>query len=108
MGRRKIFSRGATLGEVPGFRGMKTFLKVLLLVVLAVVAIKFLPLTLALGFMAGLLLVGLLAAGLSLLAGIGVLALVLLAVLAPIWIPVLLVVGVIAGVRKLTRRSATA
>lgn len=96
------------MGGEPGFPGMKTFLKVLLLVVLAVVAIKFLPLTLALGFMAGLALVGLLAAGLSLLAGIGVLALVLLAVLAPIWIPVLLVVGLIAAVRKLTRRSVTA
>lgn len=89
-------------------RDMKTFLKVLLLVVVALVAIKLLPLTIGLGFVAGLLLVGLMAAGLSLLAGIAVLAVVLGAVLAPIWIPVLLIVGLVALIRRATRKRVAA
>lgn len=85
---------------------MKTFLKVLLLVLVALIAIKLLPLTIGLGFVFGLLLVGLLAAGLSLLGGVAVLALVLAAVLAPIWIPVLLLVGLVALIKRCTRRAA--
>ena len=87
---------------------MKTFLKVLLLVILALVAIKLLPLTIGLGFATGVLLVGLVMAGLSLLAGIAVIALVLGAVLAPVWIPVLLLVGFIALIRRMTRKSTRA
>lgn len=88
--------------------GVKTFLKVLLLVILALVAIKLLPLTIGLGFATGVLLVGLVMAGLSLLAGIAVIALVLGAVLAPVWIPVLLLVGFIALIRRMTRKSTRA
>lgn len=87
---------------------MKTFLKVLLLVIIALIAIKLLPLTIGLGFAAGLLLVGLVVAGLSLIAGVAVLALVLGAVLAPVWIPVLLLVGLIALIRRATRRNGAA
>lgn len=68
--------------------------------VLAVVAVKLLPLTLGLGFAAGIFLVGLLVAGLSLVAAVGVLGLLVVAVLAPIWIPVLLVVGVVSLFRR--------
>lgn len=87
---------------------MKTFLKVLLLVVVALVAIKLLPLTIGLGFATGLLLVGLVMAGLSLLAGLAVVALVLGALLAPVWIPALLLVGFIALMRRLVRRKPAA
>jgi hypothetical protein len=87
---------------------MKTTLKVLLLVVLAVVAIKLLPLTLGLGFAAGFFLVGLLVTGLSLVAAIAVLGLILAAALAPIWIPVLVVAGIVALIRRASnRRPAT-
>ncbi len=85
---------------------MKTFLKVLLLVIVALIAIKLLPLTIGLGFVLGLLLVGLAAVGVSLVAGVSVVALALAAVLAPIWVPILLLVGLIALIRRATRRSA--
>lgn len=87
---------------------MKTFLKILLLVSVALVAIKLLPLTIGVGFAVGLLLVGLVMAGLSLLAGIAVIGLALGAVLAPVWIPALLLVGLIALIRRMTRKSTPA
>ncbi len=83
---------------------MKTTLKVVLLVVLAVVALKLLPLTVGLGFAAGLFLVGLLVAGLSLVAAVAVLGLILAAVLAPIWIPVLVVAGIVSLFRRASNR----
>ena len=83
---------------------MKTFLKVLLLVLLALVAIKLLPLTIGLGFAAGFFLVGLIAVGVSLVAAISALALVAAAVLSPVWIPVLLLVGLIALIKRSSRR----
>lgn len=91
---------------MPGFPRVKTFLKVLLLVIVALIAIKLLPLTIGLGFVLGLLLVGLAAVGVSLVAGVSVVALALAAVLAPIWVPILLLVGLIALIRRATRRSA--
>lgn len=87
---------------------MKTFLKILLLVSVALVAIKLLPLTIGVGFAVGLLLVGLVMAGLSLLAGIAVIGLALGAVLAPVWIPALLLVGLIVLIRRMTRKSTPA
>lgn len=96
----------ATFRAVPGFPRVKTFLKVLLLVIVALIAIKLLPLTIGLGFVLGLLLVGLAAVGVSLVAGVSVVALALAAVLAPIWVPILLLVGLIALIRRATRRSA--
>lgn len=84
---------------------MKTFLKVTLLVILALIAIKLLPLTIGLGFAAGLALVGLLAAGLSFVAGLALVVLLLAAVLAPVWIPLLLLIGFIALIRRATRKS---
>jgi hypothetical protein len=84
---------------------MKTFLKVVLLVLVALAAIKLLPLTIGLGFATGLVLVGLIAMGFSLLAVVALLVLVAGAVLAPVWIPVLLLVGLIALIRKATRKG---
>jgi len=86
---------------------MKTFLKVMLIIVLLFVAIKLSPVV----FVAAL--VGLLAAallgavGLSLLAGLFAVVLALAAVLSPIWIPVLLVMGAISLFKKLNERSTS-
>jgi len=99
-------TEAATFRGVAGFPGMKTFWKVLLLTVLAVIAIKLLPVTVALGFVLGFLLVALAALGVSILAGLGVIAVIVAAVLAPIWIPVLAVVGLIALIKRLRRPAA--
>ena len=82
---------------------MKTFLKVLLLVAVAIIAIKLLPVTLIGGCFLGLILIVALALGLSAVAVLLALAIGLMALLSPIWIPVLAVVGVIALVKRLNR-----
>ncbi len=86
---------------------MKTFLKVVLLVIAAVVAVKLLPLTFAIGVVLGLGVVALAVVGVSVLAGLAALVVVLAAVLAPIWIPVLALVGLIALIRR-SNRTTTA
>jgi hypothetical protein len=87
--------------------GMKTFLKVLLVIAVAVLAVKLLPLTLALGFALGLtlLIVGVL--GVSALAVLLCVAIGLVALLSPLWIPVLALVGVLALIKKLGRNGAS-
>ncbi len=93
-------------GELRGTPGMNTFLKILLLVVVAILAVKMLPLTLALGFMLGLALVVMLVLGLSavtILLGLGVL---FGALLSPIWLPILALVGAVALARRLSRNAA--
>lgn len=87
---------------------MKTFLKVVLLLIAAVVAVKLLPLTLGLGILLGVALVALAAVGVSALALILGLGVVLVAVLSPIWIPVLAIFGLIALIKRSSRRSAPA
>jgi hypothetical protein len=83
---------------------MKTFLKILLVAVLLVVAIKLSPMV----FVAAL--IGLLAAavlgvvGLSLVAALLAVVIALAAALAPIWIPVLLIMGAISLFKKLDHR----
>ena len=85
---------------------MKTFLKVLLIIAVAIVAVKLLPITLVLGC--------LLAAGMAVLAGLGVatvaisacLALALVALLSPIWLPVLAVIGLVMLVKRSSRTTA--
>ena len=85
---------------------MKTFLKVLLIIALAIVAVKLLPLTLVVG--------GLLAAGVALLAVIGVsmlaigtgLGLGLIALLSPLWLPVLALIGIVMLVKRHNRSVA--
>jgi hypothetical protein len=84
---------------------MKTFLKVLLIAVLAILAVKLLPITLAFGC--------LLAAGVAFIAGIGVatmavaacLALLVVTLLSPLWIPILAIIGVVMLVKRYTTRA---
>lgn len=85
---------------------MKTFLKILLIAALAIVAVKLLPVTLVLGC--------LLAAGIALLAGIGVamlaagtcLGLLVVTLLSPIWLPILAIIGIVALVKRSSRAAA--
>ncbi|MEO6244409.1 MAG: hypothetical protein ABIQ12_03155 [Opitutaceae bacterium] len=84
---------------------MNSFLKIFLLVVLVLVAIKLLPLTLAAGCVLGLAVGVLMIAGVSALAGVLAVAVGVVAALAPLWIPVLAVVGLIAVIRRLNRRD---
>lgn len=82
---------------------MNPFLKVLLIAIGVIVALKVLPFALVMG---GLALAGIAAAaiaGLSLVAALLGAAFVVAVLLSPIWVPVLMIVGVIA----LCRRSQT-
>ena len=112
-----LWERAATFGGEAGFKSMKTALKILLGVVLALVAIKLLPILLipvgigliALLVIAGLLLaavVGVAGTGLTAVAVIAGILLALAAVLAPIWLPVLAVLGIVALVKR-SRRTKT-
>ena len=90
--------------------GMKTFLKISLIVVLALLALKFLPVFLV-GGIAGLLIAAVLGVvGVSLLAAmlaaLVAVALGLAFALSPIWIPVLIVMGVISLFKKLGDKPA--
>jgi len=109
----------ATFGEVAGCGGMKTFLKVVLILIAAVMVVKLLP---ALVLIGGLSLGGLVLVGLGLLAVGGVLGAVGLSVaaallgiaavvalaLSPVWVPVLVIVGIVALVRWNSRRPVRA
>ena len=115
----RALKRRATFGGVAGFWGMKTFLKVVLILIAAVIVVKLLP---ALVLIGGLSLGGLVLVGLGLLAVGGVLGAVGLSVaaallgiaavvalaLSPVWVPVLVIVGIVALVRRSSRRSVTA
>lgn len=85
---------------------MNTFLKVLLVLVAVVIAVKLLPITLALGciFAAALAIFALV--GMGVVAGLICLGLVLAALLSPIWIPLLALVGLIALIKRCTRAPA--
>ena len=87
---------------------MKTFLKVLLILIGVVVAIKLLPVALAVMCViaAGAALVALI--GVSLAAGLLCAGLVLALLLSPIWLPVLALVGLIALIKKLSAKPAGA
>jgi hypothetical protein len=85
---------------------VKTFLKVLLLLAAAIIAVKLLPLTLLGGCFLAVAVIVALALGLSAVAILIALAVVLAAVLSPIWIPVLALVGVIALFKRLNRAKA--
>jgi len=85
---------------------MKTFIKVLLLASLLIVAIKLSP-VIFLGAILGLIAAAVLGAvGLSLLAVLAAVALALAVALSPIWIPVLIVMGLVSLFRK-SGQSAT-
>lgn len=99
----KELLRTATFRGVVCFQAMKTFVKVLLLAALLIVAIKFSP-VLFLGAIAGLIVAAVLGAvGISLLAALMAVVLALALALSPIWIPVLLVLGLISLFRKSER-----
>jgi hypothetical protein len=84
---------------------MKTFLKIVLLVILAVVAVKFLPLLFGLGCVLAAAVVGLLAVGASAVAALFGTMFALAVLLSPIWVPVLALVGLIALIKRSTRNS---
>ncbi|MSU70580.1 MAG: hypothetical protein EXS39_07385 [Opitutaceae bacterium] len=85
---------------------MNTFLKILLFAVLAVVAIKLFPLTLALGIILALMVAVAIFVGFSVITATFCVALAMVAVLAPIWLPALAVVGLIALIKKAGAKSA--
>ena len=82
---------------------MKTFLKVLLIAALLIVAIKISPVLFVAAFL------GLIAAavlgviGISLLAGLVAVVLTFAVALSPIWLPVLAVIGIVSLFRKADR-----
>lgn len=73
---------------------MGSFLKILLLVCLALVALKLLPLTLALGCIMAIVLAGLVMLGF----GVAV-------VLSPIWVPALVITGIVSLIVRTGRRA---
>jgi len=79
---------------------MKTFLKVLLMAALLIIAIKFSP-VIFIGALVGLFLAAVLGVvGVSLVAALFAVLLALAVALSPIWIPVLVVMGLISLFRK--------
>jgi hypothetical protein len=85
---------------------MKTFFKILLIVVLTLLVIKFIPFVM-IGAMVGLFLAAILGGvGLTLVAALLVVGILLALALAPIWIPVLIVMGAISLFKKLSSRAA--
>jgi len=87
---------------------MNTFLKILLVVALSILALKFLP-VIFVGAFVGLILAAILGAlGLSLVALLLVVGIALALALSPIWIPVLIVMGAISLFKKLGSRPAAA
>lgn len=86
---------------------MKTFVKVLLLAALLIVAIKFSP-VLFLGAIAGLIVAAVLGVvGISLIAALLAVVLALAVALSPVWVPVLVVLGLISLFRKGERTPPT-
>lgn len=85
---------------------MNTFLKVLVVAVAVIVAIKLLPITLLVGCIIGGAALVMTVVGLSAVAIIVAVALALLAALSPVWLPVLAIVGIIALVRRSSRKPA--
>ena len=87
---------------------MNTFLKVLLLAALLIVAIKFSP-VIFLGALAGFFVAAVLGAvGVSLVAALLAVVLALAVALSPIWIPVLVVLGLVSLFRKSERPPTVA
>lgn len=86
--------------------GMKTFLKILLVLVAVIVAIKLLPFTIALACVLGLAVAGMVVLGGSALVLLVCAGLAAAVLLSPIWIPVLALVGIIALCRRLNRPAS--
>ena len=84
---------------------MKTFLKVVLLLIGVVIALKLLPMVIGIGGFLAAALVGILLAVGSILAAMLGVAVMMIAVLSPLWIPVLAIVGLVALVKALSGPS---
>jgi hypothetical protein len=84
---------------------MKTFLKVVLLVIVAVIVVKSLPLLIAAGFALAGALLGFIALAVSALAALVGSAIVLGALLSPIWLPIFALVGLIALIKRGGRKN---
>lgn len=87
---------------------MRTLLKFTLVLLLAVVAVKFLPALALAGLVAGMGLAIMILGGLSLAAGLVLLAVVVGVVLTPLWLPLLALVGLVALIRHFTRTKVGA
>ncbi len=82
---------------------MKTFLKILVIAALLIVAIKISP-VIFVGAFLGLIAAGVLGAvGVSLLAALAAVLLAFAVALSPIWLPILAIVGIISLFRKAGR-----
>jgi hypothetical protein len=79
---------------------VKTFLKIALIVLAALLAIKLLPLTLAAGFFLAAVALLILVVGASAAAVLFCVAVILAAALSPIWLPVLAVIGLVSLIRR--------
>ena len=84
---------------------MKTFLKVGLLVIVAVIVVKCLPLLVAAGFALAGALLGFIALAVSAITALMGSALVLAVLLSPVWLPILALVGVIALIKRSGRKN---
>jgi predicted neutral ceramidase superfamily lipid hydrolase len=96
----------ATFRWVVGYFCMNSFLKVVVLILVAIIAVKLLPAMLALGCVLGVAVVALGAIGVSMFGALCLASSVLLAVLSPVWVPVLAVIGVIVLIKRSGRRTA--
>lgn len=103
-----VVSWAATFHGQRGFRDMKTFLKVFLIALGVIVAVKLLPVALVLGSILAAVAAVVAALGLSLAAGLLGAGLLLALVLSPIWLPVLALVGFIALMKKVGAKPAAA
>jgi hypothetical protein len=84
---------------------VKNFLKIVLLVLAAIVAVKFLPAIFAFGWLLAGAVVGLFVLAGSAIAALVGSVFVLSVVLSPIWIPLLALIGIIALVKRSNRKS---
>ena len=98
----------ATFHALMGSSCMKTFLKVVLLLIVALIALKLLPMIFAFGCLLAAAIVAVLAFGGSAIATLFGAMIALAVVLAPIWVPVLGLVGLIALIKRGTRNSRVA
>ena len=85
---------------------MKTFLKVALIFVLVLVALKLLPIALVFGGVLGAALLAAMALGLSFVVAALCALLAVAAVLSPLWVPVLAIVGIVSLCRRGHRAGA--
>ncbi len=96
----------ATFRAQRGSLGMNTFLKVLLIVIATVIAVKLLPIVFGLLCGVAALLAGLGIVGVSLVALLVCAVLVVAAILSPIWLPILAIAGAVTLYRRNNNNSA--